>query len=225
MNIKLQYARLFLLTLFFIFHSTETADAPIFKDTTCKPGWFLNSTTGICDQCSFKCIECLSSKACSKCPIGYYLNKSGQCLQCSFGCMSCIKNEQICDKCFPRFYFINRGCQNCTANCEKCDNENVCLSCAKGYKKITGNSDVCYLASTDFNIVGLLFYTLISGLLIFFLVETVNRNQRLIFKQDGYLINYGTSNAASPQEKINWRETTNKNLGRLQGLQDRLSIV
>ena len=87
---------------------------------------------------------------------------------------------------------------------------------------------------------GILIYTLVSGLLIFLLKETTSRNREIKFKVDGYLIQYGVVGRGKKEEdkleeekkdesvefgSISWRESTHKNLNKLRSLQDRMSIV
>ena len=54
----------------------------------CEVGFFLNTTTGNCSNCSSKCVSCNSSEVCTQCIYGTFL-MGNTCYDCQENCFEC----------------------------------------------------------------------------------------------------------------------------------------
>ena len=167
----------------------------------CQPGEY-ETHDGTCARCSFRCLTCsIAQDNCDSCRPGYFYSKPkdlGLCKVCNFGCKKCSSTD-ACDECHSRFYYSKGECDSCIANCDACNTYENCLSCSPGFTKSAARgSDSCLKAASNYEYFGILLYLIISGLVIWLLVETVKRNQR--YRAGGYLITY---KATETQEDLN----------------------
>lgn len=85
----------------------------------CAQGQYLNSATGLCDNCRYPCSTCSGfSSFCTSCVASFTL-RNGVCISDS----SCPAGS----------YASTTGCQRCPVKCATCSDANTCTSCAAGY--------------------------------------------------------------------------------------------
>ena len=114
----------------------------------CQPGYFYNSTTGICTAI---------------CQTGMYIDSVGNCLPCQNNCLECqwnsAKSQVTCLKCAslyylkdsqcsqdcptPYYYPIGSQCLKCLGNCLTCNSLSAtdCVFCQPGMSFLSGQ---CY---------------------------------------------------------------------------------
>ena len=146
----------------------------------CDDGYFLDGNNQ-CQVCSFNCKTCITkSTNCISCNAGYFLPSptgEGECQPCGFGCSSCTTGG--CTGCYTKFFFEDNNCLACLPNCATCTSNSTCLRCSDGYTITTsadGSLVSCTLKDNDIRYTGILIYIIISGTLIFFLIETIRFN-------------------------------------------------
>ena len=66
----------------------------------CVSPHFYSADDGSCTLCNKGCKTCLDFDHCTKCNVGYFLNRSFQCQKCDRFCASCTSAEN-CTKCKP----------------------------------------------------------------------------------------------------------------------------
>ncbi|KAL4507146.1 hypothetical protein ABPG72_001939 [Tetrahymena utriculariae] len=122
--------------------------------TSCKLGYYQDSTQNACIKCSFNCGKCYgplsancyqcifpyylyNSQCVSSCPVGLYAdNITWNCVTCPFNCSQCSK-QNTCSKCKPNYFLYNQQCvSQCPSNLYEREGECV-QSCGQGYFIIT----------------------------------------------------------------------------------------
>lgn len=147
----------------------------------CPDGQYSDGS-GLCKPCSLNCKTCVTSASnCKSCNFAYNLPSptgEGECIPCGFGCSSC--NNNGCTGCYSMFYFENNNCIACLPNCASCTSSFNCLRCSNGFflgNDLNTGSNVCSVKDNDVSYTGILIYIIISGVLIFFLIETIRLNK------------------------------------------------
>jgi hypothetical protein len=108
----------------------------------CLIGYYLNSATKVCAQCTPpKCLTCDSTGRCNKCQDLYFLNNTS-CQACNTisNCFYCNPVTGACIICNSGFSLVGSVCTSqlsCkAANCDACvtDSTTDCQRCSDGYK-------------------------------------------------------------------------------------------
>ncbi|CDW82377.1 neurohypophysial n-terminal domain containing protein [Stylonychia lemnae] len=94
--------------------------------------------TGYCNN-QTRCQDCISKPAqCIQCPEGFVLIQSGDNVSCRRSCQG------------PGIFYDEKSlsCQNCSQNCQSCNDSIGCNRCGEGYyKQIDGNGTVSCVAN------------------------------------------------------------------------------
>lgn len=105
------------------------------KCSTCKGGFALNLTSGICKTCGSNCIDCLNLTKCAKCN-DYYSLSNGACSLCNVFiayCSICNSSTTVCFKCDISSYMLaNNTCRQCIMDlpyCQSCNSVTACTKC------------------------------------------------------------------------------------------------
>jgi proprotein convertase subtilisin/kexin type 5 len=137
--------------------------------TQCTPGFYIDTPTNSCIQCSSQCSTCQTSsttcltcvqtsstnkyygnnKTClSSCPNGYYANSGNICLQCSSSCATCQTDQFTCTSCNGSS-FLNSNTKICVSSTSCPTNTyadistSKCLACDSSCLECIGVSTNC----------------------------------------------------------------------------------
>jgi hypothetical protein len=116
----------------------------------CSEGYYMESTTHICQACPMYCKACEISKSCKEC------SSNTVCTFCEDGYYILTENDfDMCVRVCPVGYYESRSdpwtCKECPYLCKSCLSSSRCTSCIEGYV-LDGDSCVCsegyYMEST-----------------------------------------------------------------------------
>ncbi|KAL4500374.1 hypothetical protein ABPG72_003325 [Tetrahymena utriculariae] len=107
------------------------------QPTSCSPNFYavsVDNLTGFlsvqpsykCLPCSYGCEECIDQNKCLQCSKGFQLDSDrNKCISLNISC----QNQQYFD-------FQNQLCADCTQNCLRCRDSNICLSCTNNQQLV-----------------------------------------------------------------------------------------
>ncbi|ELP92662.1 protein serine/threonine kinase, putative [Entamoeba invadens IP1] len=117
--------------------------------STCNTGYFIDGVT--CKACDTitGCESCLTtSRECTKCVSGNYLDTDKTCKTCDTitNCSSCSPTSKVCTECdaTKASYLYNDACLPCSSNCLHCTST-TCLECEENNYPSTA---YCYPCSS-----------------------------------------------------------------------------
>lgn len=100
--------------------------------THCTNGYWADSSSRKCIECTSPCKHCTASDVCTTCIDKFFLNTTStdtmKCKTCVKNCLECTINT--CTKCLPFFEVLNNECK-CSAGYYN-HNGNCLIKCPKG---------------------------------------------------------------------------------------------
>ncbi len=114
------------------------------KCSRCDFGYYLNTTSGLCEKGEIKNCETYNKKdECFICDDGFGVDKKNgnlnKCEKCGEHCKICGQSAQKCEEC-EKGYYLEKSkdgkeavCKKCIENCNKCENTEKCLACDRGF--------------------------------------------------------------------------------------------
>ncbi|EGR34727.1 zinc finger lsd1 subclass family protein, putative, partial [Ichthyophthirius multifiliis] len=128
------------------------------KQCICDNGYYKDSSSSICLQCSNNCLTCSSFAVCTscvnntlpldeskvcKCKEGYY-SISGQCLKCELPCKNCELNARRCTECFQPANLDQKlhTCKCPPGTYQDSGDQSICNTCHKSCADCDGESNI-----------------------------------------------------------------------------------
>ncbi|ELP88790.1 protein serine/threonine kinase, putative [Entamoeba invadens IP1] len=96
---------------------------------------------GTCLNCPNNCMSCFNATVCIECEGGLSVSSNGTCTTSTTqmeNCKKMINRLFMCAICDQKYFRNDKGqCENCTDNCDECNQKNTCLKCKENTFLVT----------------------------------------------------------------------------------------